>query len=75
MLSERQKRILEFIYQYTRRNGYAPTVREIGEPTETPSTSVVNYSLQRLVKRRYLLKNAGYTRAYRLTRDALAFGW
>ena len=72
MLSERQKRILEFIYQYTRRNGYAPTMREIGEATDTPSTSVVNYNLQHLVKRRYLLKTPGIARAYRLTRDALA---
>jgi SOS-response transcriptional repressor LexA len=72
VLSERQKRILEFIYQYTRRNGYAPTMREIGEATETPSTSVVNYNLQHLVKRRYLLKTPGIARAYRLTRAALA---
>jgi len=72
VLSERQKRILEFIYQYTRRNGYAPTMREIGEATDTPSTSVVNYNLQHLVKRRYLLKTPGIARAYRLTRAALA---
>jgi len=47
-------------------------MREIGEATETPSTSVVNYNLQHLVKRRYLLKTPGIARAYRLTRAALA---
>lgn len=31
LLTDKQKRILEFLTDYTRRRGYPPTVREIGE--------------------------------------------
>jgi len=72
VLSNRQRRILEFVYQYTQQKGYAPTIREIGEGTETSSTSVVNYNLQQLVNQHYLLKTPCLARAYRLTQTALA---
>lgn len=52
-LTERQKKILEYISQFTEENGYPPTVREIGAAVGITSTSVVNYNLD-------VLKNAGY---------------
>lgn len=52
-LSERQKKILAYISQFTEENGYPPTVREIGAAVGITSTSVVNYNLD-------VLKNAGY---------------
>ena len=49
-LSERQRRILEFIKSFALDNGYPPTIREIGEAVNIASTSVVNYNLNKLVE-------------------------
>ena len=47
-LGERHKRILAFLKEYQDREGYPPTIREIGEATGISSTSVVNYYLDQL---------------------------
>lgn len=47
-LSERQRRILEFIVDFVNDNEYPPTIREIGERVGISSTSVVNYNLAKL---------------------------
>ncbi|MGJ3238173.1 MAG: transcriptional repressor LexA [Anaerolineae bacterium] len=53
-LSERQQNILKFMVSYTDKNGFPPTIREIGEATSINSTSVVNYNLNKLVKAGYI---------------------
>ena len=47
-LSERQKRIVEFLNEYVEENGYPPSIREIGAAAGISSTSVVSYNLKRL---------------------------
>ena len=49
-LKERHKKILAFLREYQDREGYPPTIREIGEETGISSTSVVNYYLDQLEK-------------------------
>jgi repressor LexA len=49
-LSNRQKKILEFIENFLSEHGYPPTIREIGEAVDIASTSVVNYNLNKLVE-------------------------
>jgi repressor LexA len=49
-LSNRQKKILEFIENFLGEHGYPPTIREIGEAVGIASTSVVNYNLNKLVE-------------------------
>ena len=49
-LSERQRRMLDFIAKWTAESGYPPSIREIGEAVGISSTSVVNYNLNRLVE-------------------------
>jgi repressor LexA len=49
-LSNRQKKILEFIENFLGEHGYPPTIREIGEAVNIASTSVVNYNLNKLVE-------------------------
>lgn len=44
-LSQRQRRILEYLKQFKRENGYPPTVREIQRGLAISSTSVVDYNL------------------------------
>lgn len=47
-LSERQQRIIHFIVEFTRRNHYPPSIREIGDHVHISSTSVVKYNLSKL---------------------------
>jgi repressor LexA len=49
-LSNRQKKILDFIENFIGAHGYPPTIREIGEAVGIASTSVVNYNLNKLVE-------------------------
>ena len=45
-LSQRQKRILQFIRDHQSEHGYPPTIREIGNAADISSTSVVDYNLR-----------------------------
>jgi repressor LexA len=47
-LSERQRKILQFIVTFVSENEFPPTIREIGEQVGISSTSVVNYNLAKL---------------------------
>lgn len=47
-LSERQRKILQFIVTFVNDNEFPPTIREIGEQVGISSTSVVNYNLAKL---------------------------
>ena len=52
-LSERQRKILEFLDRFQNQNGYPPTIREIGDSVEISSTSVVNYYLDQASGERF----------------------
>jgi repressor LexA len=66
-LSERQRRILEFIKDFVLENGYPPTIREIGEAVDISSTSVVNYNLNALQKEGHIIRDRTVSRGIRLT--------
>ena len=66
-LSERQRKILEFIKNFSLDNGYPPTIREIGEATDISSTSVVNYNLNALQKEGHIVRDRTVSRGIRLT--------
>ena len=66
-LSDRQKRMLEFIQRFTADNGYPPSIREIGDAADISSTSVVNYNLNRLVEEGFLSRDQNVSRGLRLT--------
>ena len=66
-LSERQRKILEFIKSFALSNGYPPTIREIGEAVNISSTSVVNYNLNALQKEGYIIRDRTVSRGIRLT--------
>src|SRR5688572_25934209 len=54
MLTERQKRVLEYINESIQTRGYPPTLREIGEQMAIRSTNGVNDHLRALEKKGYL---------------------
>ena len=53
-LSQRQQRILDFIYQFMDEHQFPPTVRDIQGGCEVSSTSVVDYNLRILQRDGYL---------------------
>ena len=68
-LSERQRKILEFIRYFIGENRFPPTIREIGEKVGISSTSVVKYNLDVLVKRGLIERDADISRGIRLAED------
>lgn len=69
-LSERQKRILDFIQQFQAEHGYPPTIREIGAAVGIPSTSVVNYNLNILQREGHLSRRSEVSRGITLMETA-----
>lgn len=62
-LSEKQKRILEYIAEATATQGYPPSVREIGKHVGLSSSSSVHAQLIKLREKGYLEKDDHKTRA------------
>lgn len=62
-LSEKQKRILEYIAEATAQQGYPPSVREIGRHVGLRSSSSVHAHLMKLREAGYLEKDDRKTRA------------
>lgn len=55
-MNERQKQILEIIKNYTKENGYSPTIREICSLANLKSTSTVHSHIKRLEAEGYITK-------------------
>ena len=66
-LSDRQRRMIDFIQHFSDENGYPPSIREIGKAVGISSTSVVNYNLNRLVEEGYLSRDQNVSRGIRLS--------
>jgi repressor LexA len=62
-LTARQEQILGFIRDYGERNGYAPSMREIGGAVGLTSTSAVSYQLSILQDQGHLRRVPGRPRA------------
>ncbi len=65
-LPERQKKMLAFLEEYIARNGYPPTVREIGDAINVTSTSLVSYYLKRLEQQGLIDRASAVSRGIRL---------
>ncbi|NDJ85094.1 MAG: transcriptional repressor LexA [Chloroflexi bacterium] len=65
-LSERQKKILQYIERTYTETGYPPTIREIGKAVDIDSTSVVNYNLNKLEESGYIQREKKVSRGLRL---------
>ena len=63
MVSDKQKKILNFINIFVAKNGYAPSVREICTGVGLKSTSTVQYHLEKLINSGFLQKNYKKSRA------------
>ncbi|UQN14055.1 transcriptional repressor LexA [Gulosibacter sp. ACHW.36C] len=65
-LSDTQQRILSFIATFQNSNGFAPSIREIGDTVGLISSSSVAYQLNQLEKRGYIRRNANQARTIEL---------
>lgn len=55
-INKREKAILKFIEKQINKNGYPPSVREIGEAVDLKSTATVHGYLSRLEQKGYIKK-------------------
>ena len=63
--SGKQQEILDYIYRFSGENGYAPSVREIGEAVGLRSTASVSYHLTQMQEKGLLSGDAGKKRSIR----------
>jgi repressor LexA len=70
-LSERQRKILQFIVGFVSENEFPPTIREIGEQVGISSTSVVNYNLAKLEELGLISRRKEVSRGLALNWDRL----
>ncbi|MEW6050962.1 MAG: transcriptional repressor LexA [Candidatus Zixiibacteriota bacterium] len=68
-LTNRQRRVLEFIEGQILQRGHSPTIREIGEKFGIASTNGVRTHLTALIKKGYLKKQEFISRGIQLTRN------
>lgn len=66
-LSGRQQAMLDFISNFIDKNGYPPTIREIGKACGISSTSVVNYNLNKLERDGLLARDREVSRGLRVS--------
>jgi repressor LexA len=71
-LSDRQKKMLEFIAEFVEENSFPPTIREIGQAVGISSTSVVKYNLSKLEKEELILRHKEVSRGLSLNWEKLA---
>ena len=65
-LSDKQRRILDFIHDFLQDHGYPPSVREIQGGCAISSTSVVDYNLQILQREGFLRRSPEISRSIEL---------
>ncbi len=68
-LTKRQKEILRFIIGEVRKNGYPPSVREIGQAVGLSSSSTVHAHLTNLEKKGYLKRGQALPRAIGVVKE------
>ncbi|HET8656547.1 MAG TPA: transcriptional repressor LexA [Longimicrobiaceae bacterium] len=65
-LSKMERRILDYLIDYLRRNTYQPSIREIGRRFSIKSTKTVSEYLQALADKGYIEREASRSRGVRI---------
>src|SRR5262249_5640731 len=73
-LSQKQRKILRFIVNFARKNGFQPTFREIGAAFEGIKSSTVAYYIEVLRKKGILRQGSSKARALKLASPATIRG-
>ena len=67
-LTEKHKKVLEVLEDFTQESGYPPSIREICTQAKISSTSVANYYLNRLESLGYIERDRRVSRGLRLVK-------
>ncbi|MCL5018873.1 MAG: transcriptional repressor LexA [Patescibacteria group bacterium] len=73
ILYPRERQILEFVAQFIQRNGYAPTLKEIGAGVGLSSVATVHEHLVKLESKGYIRKIIGSKRGIEVIKDLQRF--
>lgn len=65
-LSERHRKILEFLTVFQEKHGYSPSIRQIGDSINVKSTSLVDYYLNQLEQRGHISREGRVSRSIRV---------
>jgi repressor LexA len=65
-LSERHRKIMEFLTTFVEKNSYSPSIRQIGESIGVKSTSLVDYYLNHLEQEGYIARDGRVSRSIRV---------
>ena len=68
-LTKKQTQLLECINYFIKKNGYSPTIRELGEILELKSTATVHTHLQHLVEKGYITYIPNASRTIRVIKE------
>jgi repressor LexA len=67
-LSERHRRIMEFLTKFQDGNGYSPSIRQIGDSIGVKSTSLIDYYLNQLQQMNFIERDQHVSRSIRVLR-------
>lgn len=68
MITEREKELLEYIIEFKKVNGYAPTVREMQKGINTNSKNHIGVMLDNLKDKGYITNNPHKPRTIKVIR-------
>jgi SOS-response transcriptional repressor LexA len=72
-LTHRQRTVLDFVGEYCRRQGFPPTLREIGEGIGLQNISAVRGHVTALLKKGYITKEDSKARSIRIVHSLSVF--
>ncbi len=67
-LSERHRKIMEFLTSFQERSGYSPSIRQIGDAIGVKSTSLIDYYLNQLQQMEFIERDEHVSRSVRVLR-------
>ncbi len=68
-LSERHRKIMEFLTRFQEQTGYSPSIRQIGDSIGVKSTSLIDYYLNQLQQMNYIERDEHVSRSIRVTQS------
>lgn len=68
-LTQKEQLVYDYIVDNIRREGYAPSVRDIANAVDMKSTSTVHHYIRRLEEKGYIQKESGKSRTLRVDKN------
>lgn len=69
-LSERHRKIIDFLNRFQEQSGYSPSIRQIGDSIGVKSTSLIDYYLNQLQQMGFIERDEHVSRSIRILKPA-----